>query len=90
MKHTIAVLVQIETNDPRLDPDTINVSTARATAALRAAVLANLKRITRVIAVMPIEQARAITLLHEGLGELLLNEMLADRPPPDYIPPTRD
>jgi hypothetical protein len=90
MKHTVVVMVQIETNDPRLDPDNICVGTVRDTAALRVAVLANLKRLTRVIAVFPPEHAKALMLLHEAMGEELTGEQMADRPPPDYIPPTRD
>jgi hypothetical protein len=89
MKHTIAVMVEIQTNDDRLDPDNIHVDTAAATAALRVAVLANLKRITRVIAVLPVQHAKAIMLLHEAMGERLLGEQMADRPPADCLPPTQ-
>jgi hypothetical protein len=90
MKHTVVVMIQIETNDPRLDPENISVDTAAATAALRVAVLANLKRLTRVIAVLPVEHAQAMMQLHEAAGEMLLGERVAERPPSDYVPPTRD
>jgi hypothetical protein len=53
-------------------------------------VLANLKRLTRVIAVLPVEHAKALMLLHEAAGEMLIGEKMAERPPSDYVPPTRD
>jgi hypothetical protein len=90
MKHTVVVMVQIETNDDRLDPERIAVDTVAGTAALRVAVLANLKRLTRVIAVLPVEHAKALMLLHEAAGEMLIGEKMAERPPSDYVPPTRD
>jgi hypothetical protein len=90
MKYTVAVMVQIETNDPRLDPANISVATARSTEIVRVAVLANLKRVTRVIAVLPVFHAKALMALHEAMGEQLLGEKMSDRPPPDYVPPTRD
>lgn len=90
MKHTIVVMLEIQTNDDRLDPDNINVDTATATAALRVAVLANLKQVTRVIAVLPVEHAKAMMMLHEAAGEMLMGERMAERPPADYIPPTQE
>jgi hypothetical protein len=57
---------------------------------LRVAVLANFKRITRVIAVLPVEHAKALMVLHEALGEQLMGERMSDRPPADYIPPTQE
>ena len=90
MKHTVVVMVEIQTNDDRLDPDRINVDTAAATAALRVAVLANLKRLTRVIAVLPVEHAKAMMSLHEAAGEMLMGQRMADRPPSDYVPPTQE
>ena len=67
MKHTLVVMLQIETNDDRLSPERISVETAAETAALRVAVLANLRRVTRVIAAMPVEHAKAMMLLAEAL-----------------------
>jgi hypothetical protein len=90
MKHTVVAMIEIQTNDPRLDPDNITVDTVRDTAKLRVAVLANLKRLTRVIAVLPVEHAKAMMLLHEAAGEMLLGEQFADRPPADYVPPTQE
>jgi hypothetical protein len=84
-------MLRIETNDPRLAEDAISVDTARDSARLRRAVLQHLpKDVTRVIAVFPVEHAEMLMLLHEAVGKELMGEPVADRPPPDYVPPTRE
>jgi phospholipase C len=89
-KYKVVAFVQIETDDPRLDPERIDVSTAAATATLRRAVIAALpKKVSRLIAVTAVETAELMCMAHDagaaaaGLGGV-------KRPPADYIPPTRD
>lgn len=88
MTRSIACLVLIETDDPRLFPENIGVESAAKTAGLRKAVLDNLPKLTRVVAVMDEETARLMALVHQlaskGAG--------LDRvtPPAGYVPPTRD
>lgn len=87
-KQSIAVMVLIETDDPRLDPSTINVNTTKATATLRQAVIDNLPSLTRVVAVMPEENARLMMSTHDLLSEAVGHP--AHRPPRRYVPPTRE
>jgi hypothetical protein len=82
-KQSIAALVLIE-----MDPDTFDVSTAGSTAALRKAVLDNLCNATRLVAVMTEDEARLMMAAHEAGLRALGGEI--NRPPADYIPPTRD
>lgn len=81
---SIACLVLIDTDDPRIldfDP-----STAEKAAEIRAAVVENLPRLTRVIAIMPEFESRAMMMAHDfalensGLGRVL-------RPPKGYVAP---
>lgn len=66
----------------------LDVSSAAATARLRQAVIANVRRLTRVVMVTSEETARLICYAHDiashaaGRGN--------DRPPPDYVPPSRE
>jgi hypothetical protein len=91
-KYAFVAIVQIETSDPRLSEESLGRihDSARNVAIVRAAVLQHLaKDVQRLIAVMPIEEARTLMLLHEAVGDELGVEV-ASRPPPGYIPPTRD
>lgn len=88
-KHRLAVMVIIETDDERLAPETIDLSTAAKTAAIRRAVVANLPNLTRVVMVMPEEAARLMLFAHnQAARESGLD--LIQRPPADYVAPTRE
>ena len=92
--HTFCVMLQITTRHRALSDEAIDRarSSGRASefAAVRRAVVDVLPRdLERVIAVFPVEAARAVMLLHEAVGEELGAD-LAIRPPPDYVPPTRE
>jgi len=87
-KYQIVAMVQIETDDPLLDPDRINVATARATADLRRAVMRAMPRdTTRIIAVLPVETAMLMCAAHEA-ASAAAGLPAPHRPPNDYIPPT--
>jgi hypothetical protein len=88
-KIKLSVMVLIETEDSRLFPENIDVSTAANTARLRRAVIENLPLVTRIVAVMGEEEARLMMAAHHHA----MRQSGADklfRPPPDYVPPTRD
>jgi hypothetical protein len=85
---SMAVVVLIETDDPRIGPE--NMSTAGDVARMRKAVIENLPRLTRVVAVMPEEMAGMMMEAHEMAMSLAGAESLLHRPPADYVPPTRD
>jgi hypothetical protein len=92
--HTFAVLLQVTTNDPRLTEEklasALESTSPGAFAAIRHAVLSRLpKDVERLIAVLPIEHMRALMLLHEAVGDTLGADPFV-RPPPGYVPPTRD
>lgn len=94
MAFTFAVLLQVTTNDPRLTEAKLNAAMesgrAGAFAAIRHAVLSRLpKDVERLIAIMPVEEAKQLMRLHEAFGEELGAEPFG-RPPADYVPPTRD
>lgn len=82
----LAVMVIIETDDPRLaiPPD---LSTVRATKAFRQAVIENLPKLTRVVAVMPEEEARFMMTVHMAAAEFAGHEDGVIRPPPEYHAP---
>ncbi len=88
MKRTIVAMVQIDTDDPLLDPDRIVSSSVEATIALRAAVVRALPGLTSVVAVLPLDTAKLMMSAHDqawvaaGLGH-------PKRPPPGYRPPHR-
>lgn len=84
---SIAVMVLIETDDPRLDPAIVNNSTPAKTAALRRAVIDNLPNLTRVVMVMPEEHARLMAIAHDYAAQAAGLE--PNYPPPGYVPPTR-
>jgi hypothetical protein len=80
---SIAAIVIID-----MDPETIDVSSAGSTAALRKAVLDNLCNTTRLVAVMTEDEARLMLAAHDaGLRAI---GGAVNRPPADYVPPTRD
>jgi hypothetical protein len=102
-KHAFCLLLQVETSDPRLTIEAIDdaAQTAAGMAALRRAILQHLpKDATRLIAVMPVNQARLLTMLHEAYGEAIVDGLRAAgidmaspnfvRPPADYVPPTQE
>lgn len=82
---TIIAMVQLDSDDPRLDPEKISVATAADAAALRAAVIQAYPQLTRVIAVMTEAESRLMMLGHEAA--LRKSGIRFDRPPPDYKPP---
>jgi hypothetical protein len=83
---SIAVMVLIETNDPVLIRH--DVSTAKAAATVRRAVIKNLPRLTRVIMVTEEETARLMCHAHDLAAKAA--GLDAVMPPADYIPPTND
>jgi hypothetical protein len=86
---TVAVTVVIETADPRLDPETIDASTAAKARDLRAAVISNLPGLTRVVAVMPVELAELMHHAHaEAVKAAGVDPMsVLSAPPEDYTTP---
>lgn len=90
MSKSIAVMVLIETDDPRLDPHHIDSSTAKNAAELRRAVIENLPKLTRVVMVMPEEAARLMAYAHRAALEATGQKDKISRPPSDYVPPTRE
>lgn len=87
MPHSIAVMVILETDNPVLDPETIDVSTIAGTVAVRRAVIDALPNLSRVVMVMPEEHARLMAAAHHIAAT---ESGLADnirQPPPDYRAP---
>ena len=102
-KHAFCVVLQVETHDPRLSLDAIHeaLKTAGSMARMRHTVLQHLpKDVTRLIAIMPVNEARMLMMLHEAAGAEIANMLremgipIGDtnfiRPPPDYVPPTTE
>jgi hypothetical protein len=87
-KRSIAVLVLIETDDKRLFPEKIDLSTIAGTARLRQAVIDNLPKMTRVVMVTSEATARMMAEAHAMAAGMGLGEI--EMPPANYIPPTRD
>jgi hypothetical protein len=97
MKIEIAVMVVIETDDPRLTPEAVveAMTTASGVAGIRRVVLGHLPDdVTRVLAVMDQEQAELLMMMSEGVGRTVAQALglrhQVIHPPADYIPPTRD
>jgi hypothetical protein len=84
MKRSIAAMVLIETDDPRLFPENITVATAAATEQLRAAVIANLPNLTRVVMVLPEENARMMCEAHAMAAQAAGLDGMIDMPPRSY------
>jgi hypothetical protein len=87
---SLVVMAQIETDDPRLSLESLATAvttSATTTAALRQTVLDHLPDdVTRLIAVLPLEQARRLMWLHERMGDLTGDSTFV-RPPSGYVPP---
>jgi hypothetical protein len=94
VKYEFAALILIATDDPVLSKTGIvdSMRTASGASALRHAVLKHLPAdLTRLVAVMPVEESRLIMMLHEAVGrEITGGRDVFQRPPGDYVPPTRD
>ena len=100
--YEFAVMLLVKTTDPRLTPKAIDeaMTTAGGVAGLRRVVLQHLPRdVSRLVAVIPTEHAQMLMMLHEAAGEDIAaylrkvgieTEAAFKRPPPDYVPPTRD
>lgn len=87
-KRTIAVFVLIETDNPRLFPENIDVSTVPAAARLRMDVLKEMPdSVTRVMFVCHETMARAMCDATDQVAKKF--GFPPERPPQDYIPPTR-
>jgi hypothetical protein len=101
-KHSICVLLQIDTTDPRLSLEAIEaLQTAGDWARMRRVILQHLPRdVGRVIVAMPVNQARLLMKLHEAVGEDIAKKLREEgidmtgpdfvRPPPGYVPPTTE
>jgi hypothetical protein len=91
MTFRIAVLLEVETNDPRLSEEALTAQpTVQTVARARHAVLQHLpKDIRRVVAIMPVEHAQQLCLLHEAFGREIMGEEIARRVP-EFIPPTQE
>lgn len=104
--HEFCVMLQIRTTDPRLSAEALTEALdsgeARHFAFVRRAMLQRLpKDVARLVAVFPVEHAKLLMLLHEAMGDDIAAHLrahgietsatgVAVRPPPDYVPPTRD
>lgn len=86
-KRVVMVVAQIETDDPRLFPDNIDISTAESTATLRRLVIEHLAHVTRIIAVTSEENMRLMFAAHEYALRSIGEGDLLRRPPADYRPP---
>lgn len=80
-------MLQLDTDDPLLDPDRIDVSTVEATVALRAAVIRALPGLTSVVAVLDLELAMLMMAAHDASAATGLVKI--NRPPGRYRPPHR-
>lgn len=91
--HDLAVLLVIRTDEPKLHEDAISggMHDARSVAQVRRLVLKSLPHaVERVVAVMTVEEAQIMFMAREmALQEMNLTD-LTHRPPPDYVPPTRE
>jgi hypothetical protein len=86
--HSVVVMIQIESNDPRLDLETVPTATVEGTHRLRQAVVQHIKdRKTRVIAVMATEAAELMMKAHDYAMVASGFDGGLQRPPPDYDPP---
>jgi hypothetical protein len=87
-KRTIAAMVVMEIDDPRLFPENFDTSTERARRALSSAVRANLRKVQSVVMVMPEEAAKLMVTAHsiaaQGSG---LDDFLEEFPNETLVPP---
>lgn len=85
MKHRVCAIIEIVTDDPRLDPDKIDVETPQAAKAIRAAVIASLPgSVDRVVSVLPVELMRFIMETHELASEVAGIHDSVRRPPKEH------
>src|SRR4029077_13102214 len=75
-KFTFIAMLQITTHDPRLSEaaiaEVLNSRSARSFSKVRRAVLQHLPgNVTRMVAVMPVEHAQMLMMLHEAHGEAI-------------------
>ena len=82
----VAVMLIIRSDDTRLDPSRLDVSTEAAATSLRDAVLDNVGNIQRVVCVMPVDTAKLMTAAHEIAVEASGMKKI-QRPPPSYASP---
>jgi hypothetical protein len=85
---SVAVMVLIETDDPNLMPENVDVHTPARAARLRKAVMDNLPKVSRVVMVLEEDTARLMCAAHDLAAEAA--GLSVRRPPRSYIPPTRD
>lgn len=88
-----AVLLIVETSDPRLSAERLaeTADSPANTAQVRRAVLQHLpKDVRRVAAVMPIEHAKALILLHEAVGHEITGASSIVPRHPDYVAPSTE
>ena len=86
----IAVILEIETDDPRLSADACNNAheSAAATAEVRRAILRTLPGgVKRVVAVTGPEMMKLLLRTHETAAEIAGVADIFSRPPRDYEPP---
>lgn len=89
-KRSIAVMVLLETDDPRLFVENLDHAAPAATATLRKAVIDNLPNLTRLVLVTSEENARIMTQAHTAVMQELGFGDSVIRPPAGYVPPTRE
>jgi hypothetical protein len=84
MTHRICVILELLTDDPRLDPERVDVSTSRAAGEARRAVVAALPgTVERVVAIMRVETAKLILATHEAACDAAGLSDVIQRPPWD-------
>ena len=84
---SVAVMVLIETDDKRLWPEHLDVSTPGKVAALRRALVAAMPQLSRVVLVTGEDTARLMVEAHKAAAAASGIEVV--RPPEGYVPPTR-
>jgi hypothetical protein len=95
MSHEFAVLLIVETKDPRLSEEALiealGSNEAATFAKVRRAVLQHLpKDVQRLVAILPVERARLLMELDEFVAMQVVGEPMTHHAPPDYVPPTRE
>jgi hypothetical protein len=90
-----AVLLIVETKDPRLSEEALTEALGSNEAAtfakVRRAVLQHLpKDVQRLVAILPVERARLLMQLDEFVATQIAGEPMTHPAPPDYVPPTRE
>jgi hypothetical protein len=89
-RQRIAVVVEIETDDPALSYDKINAAheSARNTEAIRRAIMHTMPGgVKRVVLVTSPDLMKALLMTHELAAEITGMDQMFSRPPDDYDPP---